>query len=83
MEEQYRTWFTQGKGSLYSITGGTHGNLSSEISIAMHLRGPSHLMSTGCTSSTDAIGHALLMIRAGIVPAMLTGGADSPSRAGS
>jgi 3-oxoacyl-[acyl-carrier-protein] synthase II len=77
VEEQYRTYFTQGKGSLYSITAGTHGNLSSELSIALHLRGPSHLLSTGCTSSTDAIGHAMLLIRAGVVPAMLAGGADS------
>jgi 3-oxoacyl-[acyl-carrier-protein] synthase II len=78
VEDQYRTFFREGKGSLYSITGGTHGNLSSELSIALSLRGPSHVLSTGCTSSTDAIGHAMLMIRAGIVPAMLAGGADAP-----
>lgn len=78
VEEQYRTFFTQGTGSLYSITAGTHGNLSSELSIALGLRGPSHVLSTGCTSSTDAIGHAMLMIRAGIVPMMLAGGADAP-----
>jgi 3-oxoacyl-[acyl-carrier-protein] synthase II len=78
VEEQYRTWFTQGKGSLFSITAGTHGNLSSELSIALRLRGPSHVLSTGCTSGTDAIGHAMMLIRAGIVPAMLAGGADAP-----
>jgi 3-oxoacyl-[acyl-carrier-protein] synthase II len=78
VEEQYRTWFTQGKGSLFSITAGTHGNLSSELSIALRLRGPSHVLSTGCTSATDAIGHAMMLIRAGIVPAMLAGGADAP-----
>lgn len=78
VEEQYKTFFTQGTGSLYSITAGTHGNLSSELSIALGLRGPSHVLSTGCTSSTDAIGHAMMMIRAGIVPMMLAGGADAP-----
>jgi 3-oxoacyl-[acyl-carrier-protein] synthase II len=78
VEEQYRTFFTQGTGSLYSITAGTHGNLSSELSIALGLRGPSHVLSTGCTSSTDAIGHAMMMIRAGIAPMMLAGGADAP-----
>jgi 3-oxoacyl-[acyl-carrier-protein] synthase II len=77
VEEQYCTFFTQGKGSLYSITAGTHGNLSSELSIALGLRGPSHVLSTGCTSSTDAIGYAMLQIRAGIVPMMLAGGADA------
>ena len=78
VEEQYRQYFTEGKGSLFSITAGTHGNLSSELSIALHLRGPSHVLSTGCTSSTDAIGYAMLLIRAGIVPMMLAGGADAP-----
>ena len=78
VEEQYKTFFTDGTGSLYSITAGTHGNLSSELSIALHLRGPSHVMSTGCTSSTDAIGYATMLIRSGVTPMMLAGGADSP-----
>ena len=78
VEEQYRTFFTEGTGSLFSITAGTHGNLSSELSIALGLRGPSHVLSTGCTSSTDAIGYAMMLIRAGAVPSMLAGGADAP-----
>jgi 3-oxoacyl-[acyl-carrier-protein] synthase II len=78
VEEQYRTFFTEGKGSLFSITAGTHGNLSSELSIALRLRGPSHVLSTGCASSTDAIAYGALLIRAGVVPMMLAGGADSP-----
>ena len=78
VEDQYQDFFTRGGGSLYSITAGTHGNLSSELSIALGLRGPSHVLSTGCTSSTDAIGHAMMLIRAGVIPMMLAGGADSP-----
>ena len=78
VEEQYRTFFLEGKGSLFSITAGTHGNLSSELSIALRLRGPSHVMSTGCASSTDAIAYAAMLIRSGTVPMMLAGGADSP-----
>ena len=78
VEDQYRTFFMQGTGSLYSITAGTHGNLSSELSIALGLRGPSHVLSTGCTSSTDAIGYAMLLIRTGTIPMMLAGGADAP-----
>jgi 3-oxoacyl-[acyl-carrier-protein] synthase II len=78
VEEQYRTFFTEGKGSLFSITAGTHGNLSSELSIALRLRGPSHVLSTGCASSTDAIAYGAMLIRAGMVPMMLAGGADSP-----
>jgi 3-oxoacyl-[acyl-carrier-protein] synthase II len=78
VEEQYRTFFLEGKGSLFSITAGTHGNLSSELSIALRLRGPSHVLSTGCASSTDAIAYAAMLIRSGTVPMMLAGGADSP-----
>lgn len=78
VEEQYRTFFLENKGSLFSITGGTHGNLSSELSIALKLRGPSHVLSTGCASSTDAIGYSMLLIRSGVVPMMLAGGADAP-----
>jgi 3-oxoacyl-[acyl-carrier-protein] synthase II len=78
VEEQYKTYFLEGKGSLFSITAGTHGNLSSDLSIALHLRGPSHVLSTGCTSSTDAIGYAMMLIRTGTVPMMIAGGADAP-----
>ena len=82
VEEQYRTFFNTGQGSLFSITAGTHGNLSSELSIALHLRGPSHVLSTGCASSTDAIGYAMMLIRSGSVPIMLAGGADAPIATG-
>ena len=78
VEDQYKTFFSEGTGSLYSITAGTHGNLSSELSIALKLRGPSHVLSTGCASSTDAIGYATMLIRGGTIPMMLAGGADSP-----
>jgi 3-oxoacyl-[acyl-carrier-protein] synthase II len=82
VEQQYRSHFAEGKASLFSITAGTHGNLSSELSIALHLRGPSHVLSTGCTSSTDAIGYATMLIRSGAIRAMVAGGADAPIAAG-
>jgi 3-oxoacyl-[acyl-carrier-protein] synthase II len=41
-------------------------------------RGPSHVITTGCTSSTDALGYAFDQIRNGRIPAMLAGGVDSP-----
>lgn len=82
VEEQYRAIFQQINPSLYSVTGATHGNLSSELSIQLQLRGLSHVISTGCTSSTDAIGYAVMMIRAGVLPAFVVGGADAPISAG-
>jgi 3-oxoacyl-[acyl-carrier-protein] synthase II len=79
VEAQYRAYFTgEGKYSPFTITSGTHGNLSSELSIQLGLRGPSHVITTGCASSTDALGYAMMHIRAGHCPMMLSGGADAP-----
>ncbi len=61
-----------------AVPAGTHGNIASEVSIVLGLRGPSHVVSTGCTSSTDAIGYAYRQIQYGESPLMLTGGADAP-----
>jgi 3-oxoacyl-[acyl-carrier-protein] synthase II len=38
----------------------------------------SHVITTGCTSSTDAFGYALRQIQFGFIPALLVGGVDSP-----
>jgi len=40
-------------------------------------RGYSHVVTTGCTSSTDAIGYAYQHIQAGVQPMFLVGGVDS------
>ena len=42
------------------------------------LRGLSHIVSTGCTSSTDAIGYAFRHIQTGVLNTMVAGGVDSP-----
>lgn len=49
--------------SLWTITNATHGNLAGELSIALGLRGPSLCVSTGCASSSDAVGMALDQLR--------------------
>jgi 3-oxoacyl-[acyl-carrier-protein] synthase II len=49
--------------SLWTITNATHGNLAGELSIALGLRGPSLCVSTGCASSSDALGLALEQLR--------------------
>ena len=63
--------------SPYAIPVSIVGIVSSEISIALGLRGMSHVLSTGCTSSTDAIGYAAGMVRNGDADVVLTGGADA------
>src|SRR5216110_549066 len=41
-------------------------------------RVPSHVVTTGCTSSTDALGYAMRQIQSGRLDMVLSGGADAP-----
>ncbi len=79
-EQQYSYWYVGPtyKASVYTIPSSTHGGLSSELSMAFGLRGLSHIVSTGCTSSTDAIAYAAEHIALGRQDAMITGGVDAP-----
>lgn len=79
-EQQYSYWYIgpANKASVYTIPSSTHGGLSSELSMAFGLRGLSHIVSTGCTSSTDAIAYAAEHIALGRQDVMLTGGVDAP-----
>jgi 3-oxoacyl-[acyl-carrier-protein] synthase II len=79
VEEQYRLYFNDQlrKVSAYNVSSSTLGVVSSEISLHFDLRGPSHMISTGCTSSTDAIGYAFNMIRFGVADRLITGGVDA------
>jgi 3-oxoacyl-[acyl-carrier-protein] synthase II len=79
-EEQYRLFFQQKykQMSLFCIPTGVMGTLSSELSMRFGLRGPSHVITTGCTSSTDAMGYSLRQIQSGRLDMALTGGADAP-----
>jgi 3-oxoacyl-[acyl-carrier-protein] synthase II len=79
-EQQYVYWLTgePQKASVYTIPSSTHGGLSSELSMVFGLHGLSHIVSTGCTSSTDAIAYAAQHIALGKQDMMLTGGVDAP-----
>ena len=78
-ERQYYEFFTNGwkRVTPYAIPVSIVGMLSSEISIALELHGISHVVSTGCTSSTDAISYAAALIRSGEAEVILSGGADA------
>ena len=79
-EQQYEYWYVgpTHKASVYTIPASTHGGLSSELSMAFGLRGLSHIVSTGCTSSTDAMAYAAQHIALGRQDVMLSGGVDAP-----
>jgi 3-oxoacyl-[acyl-carrier-protein] synthase II len=79
-EEQYRLYFhgQLSKMSLFCIPTGVMGSISSELNVRFNLRGPSHVITTGCTSSTDAMAYSMRQIESGRLDAVLTGGADAP-----
>jgi 3-oxoacyl-[acyl-carrier-protein] synthase II len=76
-ERMYELWFNDAErqASIYSIPSGTIGTIASEISMAYDLHGFSHLISTGCTSSTDAIGYAYRNLKLGVIDYVICGGA--------
>jgi 3-oxoacyl-[acyl-carrier-protein] synthase II len=79
-EQQYRYYYTgQVKQcSVYVIPTSTIGTLASEVSMRFGLRGLSHVVSTGCTSSTDAMGYAYRQIQMGCLDRIVCGGVDAP-----
>ena len=78
-EQQFKIYFSEQKNKVspYAIANSLVGMLSSEISIYFGLQGRSHVISNGCTSSTDAIGYAFNSIRSGQEDWFLTGGAEA------
>jgi 3-oxoacyl-[acyl-carrier-protein] synthase II len=78
-EHQYAEYYNGGRKrvSPYAIPVSLVGMVSSEISIALGLHEMSHVLSTGCTSSTDALGYAAQLIRHGEAEAVLSGGVDA------
>lgn len=79
-EQQYRLYYEgrQKQCSVYVVPSSTPGTLASEISMRFGFRGPSHVISTGCTSSTDALGYGYRAIRFGEEECVVAGGADAP-----
>src|SRR5216110_1860157 len=79
-EQMYRLWHSgkEKQVSIFCIPSGTMGTIPSEISMRFGLRGYSHVVTAGCTSSTDAIGYAYQHIQAGVQPMFVAGGVDLP-----
>jgi len=79
-EQQYELFFhdKQRQMSVHCVPTTVMGTLASDLSIRFGLRGPSHVVTTGCTSSTDALNYAVRQIQAGRADCILSGGADSP-----
>ena len=78
-ERQYADFFAERERKVtpYAIPVSIVGMVSSEISISLRLHGVRHVLSCGCTSSTDAIGYAAALIRSGDADVLLSGGTDA------
>lgn len=83
-ERQYKQYYDRAdhdaayrRVSPFSIVASFVGMVSSEINMAFRIHGPSHVVSTGCTSSTDAMGYAYNWIRLGQLDSVVTGGVES------
>ena len=78
-ERQYEAYYRGGirRVNPFAISSSVVGMVSSELSIRFGFSGPSHVLSNGCTSSTDALGYALHALRRGELPLVLTGGAEA------
>ena len=54
------------------------GSLANEVAWEVNAQGPATMISAGCTSGLDSLGHAADLIREGAVDLMLAGGTDAP-----
>src|SRR6202008_758361 len=74
-EEQYRLFFHQQykQMSLFCVPTGVMGSLSNDLSVRFGLRGPRHIVTTGCTSSTDGFGYSVRQIQTGRLDMTLSG----------
>ena len=54
------------------------GSMAAEVAWDVNAQGPVAVISAGCTTGLDAVGHAVDLIREGAVDAMVTGGTDAP-----
>ncbi|MBB2910428.1 act minimal PKS ketosynthase (KS/KS alpha) [Streptosporangium becharense] len=52
--------------------------MAAEVAWAAGAEGPAAVISTGCTSGLDAVGHAVELIREGSADVMLAGATDAP-----
>jgi act minimal PKS ketosynthase (KS/KS alpha) len=53
-------------------------SFTAEVAWAVGAQGPATVVSTGCTSGLDSVGHAAELIREGAADVMVTGATDAP-----
>lgn len=79
IDDNYRTVYEQGKDKVHPFVVPRLMNSAgvSHISMVYGLLGPSFTVSSACASSNHAMGLAFHMVRSGMAPVMVTGGAEA------
>ncbi|MFE3718141.1 beta-ketoacyl-[acyl-carrier-protein] synthase family protein [Streptomyces cyaneofuscatus] len=86
LESEYRVASNDGRLSLVDHTYApphlynqlVPSSFATEVAWAMGAEGPSAVVSTGCTSGIDSVGHAADLIREGTADIMFTGATEAP-----
>ena len=80
IEEQMKVLHEKGptKISPFTVTGAFPNAAAGFMSIALGIKGRAATISTGCSSTLNALGHAFELIKFGKVERILCGGADAP-----
>ncbi|MFI9306187.1 beta-ketoacyl-[acyl-carrier-protein] synthase family protein [Streptomyces triculaminicus] len=86
LDEEYRTVSDGGRLELVDHTYAVPhlynylvpSSFAAEVAWAVGAEGPATVVSTGCTSGLDAVGHAAELIREGSADVMIAGAADAP-----
>jgi len=78
-DDNYRSVYEDGKNRVHPFVVPKLMNnaAASHVSMEYNLKGPSFTVSTACASSNHAMAQAFQMVRAGMSPAMITGGSES------
>lgn len=78
-DDNYRSVYEDGKNRVHPFVVPKLMNnaAASHVSMEYNLRGPTFTVSTACASSNHAMGQAFAMVRSGMAPVMVTGGAES------
>lgn len=77
--ESYKTLFDRGPDRLspLAVPELIPNEAAGNVSIALGAKGPCHVVTTACASSTDALGHSLDLIRAGRADVVVAGGSEA------
>lgn len=77
LDSNCRAYYRREKGDTFAVPRTMPSSAASHISIVHGITGPGFAVTSACASASQAIGLAMILIRAGIVDRVVTGGAEA------